>query len=136
MQGTPTGAGYDVITVVATQNTTDIDKNATITFIGDENVVKTVSVKQLKKDLNAVESPSEKGIRIYPNPIQDKLIIETDMAIENQQIQICDLRGLSAYNAYLTSQKCVVDFSNMQKGIYLLKLKLNGNVLVKKIIKQ
>lgn len=136
MQGTPTGAGYDVITVIATPNITEIDKNATITFVGDENVVKTVTVKQSKKDLSAVKNISEEGIRIYPNPIQNKLIIETDLSHFDQQIQIYDLRGLSVYNANLTSQRCEIDFSNMQKGMYLLKLKIDGNILVRKLIKQ
>lgn len=134
-QGPPTIGNYDVITIVATPNTTEMDKNATITFIGDENVVKKVTVKQLKKDLSAVGNLSEKGIKIYPNPIQEKLIIETDLPYD-QQIQIYDLRGISVYNANLTSERFEVDFSNMQKGVYFLKLKRDGNILVKKLIKQ
>lgn len=135
-QGLPTGDGYDIITVQATPNSMNMDRNAMITFTGDENVVKTVTVKQLKKGLSAVENLSNNDIRIYPNPTQDKLIIETDLQIDDRQIQICDLRGISVYDTNIATYKNEVDFSNLQKGIYLLKLKIGGKMLVRKIIKQ
>jgi hypothetical protein len=135
-QGAATVGDYVVITIQATPNTTDEDKNAMITITGEGNVEKTVSVKQLKKDINAVEDINTTGFRIYPNPIQDKLFIESDLQFKNQQIQVCDLRGLSVYEANLTEAISVVDFSKLPKGVYFVKINNNGEIIIKKIIKQ
>lgn len=136
-QGVATVNDYEIITIQATPNMTDSDKNAVITITGaEDDVIKTVSVKQLKKDLNAVEAVNNTRIRIYPNPIQDKLMIETNSAIRNLQIQGYDLRGLSVFGTNLTKAKSEIDFSNLPKGVYFLKINNNGEISIKKIIKQ
>lgn len=135
-QGTATLNEYDIITVQATSNSTGVERDAIITFTGEENVVKTVSVKQLKQDLNPVENVNIPGISAYPNPIQDKLIVENQLQIKNQPFQVCDLTGLSVCEGFLTDAKSVIDFSNLPKGIYFLKINVGGNMMIKKLMKQ
>lgn len=127
---------YDIVTIQATPNETDMDKNAVITITGDENIVNTVTVKQLKKNFSALESPSDDRIKVYPNPIHDQLMIETDQFILDQKIRVYDLSGVFMFETHPTGSKNELDFSNLPKGVYFVKMIIDDSIIIKKVIKQ
>lgn len=135
-QGVPGNNTFEVLTIQAIPNTSDTEKKAVITLTGDSNLVKKVSVRQLKYGYNALKNPIVAEIRMYPNPVKDLLTIETDASIVDSHIQISDLRGISIFESNPTAHLTEVDFSQFPKGIYLLKMEMGASIVVRKIIKQ
>ena len=65
-------------------------------------------------------------IRIYPNPVNEKLFIEGDY----DYIEIFDLKGKKIL---LVENKDIVDVSALLSGVYMLNVYLENSMLVKKI---
>lgn len=63
-------------------------------------------------------------LRLYPNPIKDKLHIEGE---ENIIIEIYDLLGHLHFSEQIT--KSFVNITHLPKGIYFLKAKRNGQYI-------
>ncbi|NPA35909.1 MAG: T9SS type A sorting domain-containing protein [Chlorobi bacterium] len=59
------------------------------------------------------------GIRVYPNPFNDILTVETEL--KTGKITIYDITGKILNITKITSPTQVLDLSNMKKGIYILK---------------
>ena len=69
-------------------------------------------------------------IKIYPNPAQDIIIIDLDN--ELALVEIYSLQG----QKILTSNKKEINVSNLNSGIYLVKIKdVNGSVASQKFVK-
>ena len=130
------GTDNDVITIQGVQNETNTDRIGNVSFMSKGNVLKKVSVLQLKKAPNAIENPSDSEFKIYPNPLHDKLIIESDLLTDKTRIQICDLNGIVRWSENLNGLKSEIDLSWLQQGIYFVKIKSNTKNHVQTIIKQ
>lgn len=75
-------------------------------------------------------------IKTYPNPFNNHLNVELES--EYEEIDICDLNGLTVYSSNLkqvSNQSFKIELSNLDSGIYILKIKTKDNILTKKIIK-
>lgn len=81
-------------------------------------------------------------LKIYPNPAQSKLTIEFEIEktetnsilIKNvlgQTVKIVDIKQLSN-----GENKVEIDISNLQSGLYFIKMQLNKTHVLKKFIKQ
>jgi hypothetical protein len=77
--------------------------------------------------LSSVKNPSVKA-SVYPNPTEGNITIESEELIRT--IQVFDLSGrmMSSFNN-LSNNKETLDVSNLQSGIYLLRI--NGSSTVK-----
>lgn len=73
-------------------------------------------------------------ISIYPNPVQELLIIDGVLNIDIEAMKIYDLLGKMIIQE--NDKINYIDMSNLNKGIYFLKIETNQGVLTKKIIKQ
>ena len=75
---------------------------------------------------------TDKGIKLYPNPITDYLYVE---GIENTcSMSIVDLKGeVLFFGNVINKEK--VSLTNFRKGIYIVKLTINNSVAQQKIIK-
>ena len=71
-------------------------------------------------------------IRIYPNPTKEILNISFDSKIKKFKINVYDLRG----TVLLTTEKNVIDLSNIVPGIYFIELTADKMVLKTKFVKQ
>lgn len=80
------------------------------------------------------------GISVYPNPNTGLFTLSFD--IPNSQaleISLVDMLGKEVMRQSLTprpNDKLPIDLTEMNAGIYYLKLSTNGNSIVKKIVKQ
>lgn len=89
-------------------------------------------VKQL---VSIKEQNSNLEIACHPNPFNDKFTIETKSNF--QMIEIYDLNGKSHFTKTLTQKNKteIIDLRNLEKGIYILKIKTEEQEITKKIIK-
>ena len=76
----------------------------------------------------------DEGIKIYPNPANENLFV--DLIFENIHglFTVIDITGREVLHQKLNLNKNVVDVSGLLEGFYLLKMELDGRVLVKKFV--
>lgn len=70
-------------------------------------------------------------LKIYPNPTSDILTVKTLKKID--LIEVYNTLGKLLLQESTSNR---VDLSNLSKGLYIIKIKINGAVFSKKIIKQ
>jgi hypothetical protein len=75
------------------------------------------------------------GFNIYPNPVQDKLYIETEAEIE--EVVVYDVYGRvqNLRNSETQKLRNSIDVSNLNSGVYFVKIKTEEGNIVKRIIK-
>lgn len=117
-------------------------QNYTITYEGDYYVIVTLSgcASDPSNTLHGVptgfELPYEDGIlKIYPNPVSDELIIETDDGYEALTYEIINSAGQIVRSGSLT-KKIVLQIADLAPGVYVIKLGDSKTLTLKKIIKE
>src|SRR5690606_9792598 len=87
------------------------------------------------------QSPHNVGVEefeiqasIYPNPTrsQIKIVLESTTI---QSVQLYSLDGIQVMNEKADGKTTIVDLSNLQTGIYLVKINTNNGSLTKKVSK-
>ena len=71
--------------------------------------------------------------RLYPTPVTDKLVIESDS--RKYSVQIFDIQGRLLQNITVDSDIYYIDMTSFYQGMYLIKVNSSGGSFVKKIIK-
>jgi len=99
------------------------DENGEITLIGGTTAI---------NDLDAEDN----FVQIYPNPVSNQFTISGELNL--YQIEILNSTGQILQIIRLSESHQMVDISNLQSGLYFVKVKdLNKNLLeVKRVIKQ
>lgn len=100
----------------------------------------TLNIKQLGDELYSTELDIEEPIylsdavlRMYPNPCNDKLIIETNASI--QTIKLKSLTGTVLHTQQInTPHRITIDLTNYKSGIYLIECIIQNKRMVHKII--
>jgi len=72
-------------------------------------------------------------LSIYPNPTSDMITIKSMIEIKNDEYNIYDLLGKKIDTKINNNQ---INVSELMKGIYLLKIQIDNNILETKFIKQ
>lgn len=81
------------------------------------------------------ENENNNGVKVYPNPVSNELIIELVGNKENVLFEIFNSIGQSIYKGNLI-EKTTVQTTNFAQGVYIIKLE-NGKVFeFKKIVKE
>lgn len=60
------------------------------------------------------------SIRVYPNPVDDNLTIETDVL--NKEFRIIDIDGRIRLNGYVISEFQQIDFTGLPAGTYFFQV--------------
>lgn len=83
--------------------------------------------------LTDIDNKGEKKLSIYPNPVSNILTISSQTPI---RVQITDLSGriVSQFNA--NALDYAIDMSGFDNGIYLVKVEMDNNTELIKIIKE
>ena len=71
-------------------------------------------------------------IEVYPNPTKNNFLIDLPINIQKGSFKIYDLSGKLILEDLLNETK-LVDCSNFQKGMYLIRMNINGNISSKKL---
>ena len=75
----------------------------------------------------------EKDFIIYPNPIKDKLYIDSDKDFE---VEIINLKGQKIWTGNSKAIRRGIEMSDLDSGTYILRITINNTSIIKKIIKQ
>jgi predicted GH43/DUF377 family glycosyl hydrolase len=78
---------------------------------------------------------STSNIRVYPNPANDLLTIETDDPGQHT-IEITSLNGQLLYSTLIEGPTHQIDLSTFQRGLYFITIRSRDFVKTEKIIKQ
>lgn len=74
------------------------------------------------------------GIKMYPNPVKNTLTIEANSAI--QRVSVYNVLGQEVMSRSPKSNSTTLQTSDLQKGAYMVKTEIDGNVSTSKIIKE
>lgn len=88
-------------------------------------------------DLNGLLSTSDfylNEISIYPNPIKNVLQVETNLELEDFKVYSASGQEISEFK--FNKQSKSFNFSNLNSGVYIIKLKINGQSIIRKFIKE
>jgi hypothetical protein len=83
------------------------------------------------KNTTATQDLPEESVNIFPNPVNNQFLIESENLIE--QYHIFDLTGKCLFTTSVNSYNAQVNTA-LPKGVYLLKLQTNKGNLTKKIV--
>ncbi|HOI32169.1 MAG TPA: T9SS type A sorting domain-containing protein, partial [Bacteroidales bacterium] len=76
------------------------------------------------------DSPSQKALNLYPNPVMDYLTVRSDEKINT--VSVYDLSG----KLIISTETNVVDLSLLKQGFYLVQIKtITGKLFTEKIIR-
>ena len=84
--------------------------------------------------VEGINMVGERSIRIYPNPANDLLTIET-IHSGHHSIEITSLNGQLLYTGEMEGTSHQIDLSSFRKGVYFLTIRSEAFITTKKIIK-
>ena len=106
---------------------TDVSANA-----GEMPWSTTFSVKVLNENYGESIIDINSAFNIYPNPVGDKLIIETDVKVE--EIGIYDVFGRQ--QLAVSGQRSAISVIDLDAGVYFIKIKTENGEVTKRFIKK
>jgi uncharacterized repeat protein (TIGR01451 family) len=118
------------------QNTvgTVINNTAYIYFDFNEAVVTNTTHDSIIIDDLGIEDEQLFAVRIYPNPSEAVITIESDILIET--IEITDLNGQFINGYFSNSNSTSLDLSYLTSGVYFIQMNAKGGSVLKRIIIQ
>ncbi len=87
------------------------------------------------EDITGINDNCMANVNIYPNPVNDRLYIET--STQTQSIEIYDVYGRvqNLRNSETQKLRNSIDVSDLNSGIYFVKVKTEEGNIVKRIVK-
>ena len=73
------------------------------------------------------------SLLLYPNPVNDKLYIETEVEVE--EVVVYDIYGRRQEPSAISCQLSAIDVTDLKKGVYFVKVVTSEGDIVKRIIK-
>jgi hypothetical protein len=97
------------------------------TFYGNKTAVKVTSITEATTPYtlaNADFNLSKLNIKIYPNPAQDFIAIQSDMIDDNLEVMLIDELGKTIQTQQILqgSTLAIIDLSSVYNGIYFVKV--------------
>jgi hypothetical protein len=84
---------------------------------------------------NAVEEMTSASFNVYPNPVNDKLVIETEEIVK--EVVVYDVYGRQQDNKTTRQQgNLSVDVTNLNSGVYFVKVVTENGEAVQRFIKK
>ncbi len=80
------------------------------------------------------ENDRASAVTIFPNPANDKVMIEVENLI-GQELKIMNALGELIFNTKIKDKKTAVDISSFSNGIYSIQIETENGRIVKKLVK-
>ena len=114
-----------------------LDEKGNVALDGDgafgEEASHVVSIVKVEDEgIDGVEELT--SFRIYPNPVNDRLYIEAEVEIE--EVVVYDIYGRQQLLSAVSGQPLAIDVSELNSGIYFVRIKTVDEVVTKRFIKQ
>ena len=78
---------------------------------------------------NDVPENAEESIAVYPNPVRDRLMVKAE---DLQSVEIYNLVGQQV----MVSTSNIVDMSDLNQGIYFVRINADEKTVTKRVVKQ
>jgi hypothetical protein len=87
--------------------------------------------------ISVPEINKEHAIKVYPNPANEIIYIESDNTLDyNFDIDIFSTNGQMVYKNQSTESKQTIDLSSFDRGLYIIRISNQKQLIYKKFIKQ
>lgn len=83
---------------------------------------------------NIIEFENNDLFILYPNPTNG--VFNAVLKQNNSTIEVVDALGRVIVREMLNSNTCQLNISNLEGGIYLVRVSVDGNIKIKKIVKE
>ncbi len=83
-------------------------------------------------DKTAISPISNSNFSVYPNPVQNEIIIELKNE-KSANLQIINSFGETVRKANLQNAKTTINVSNLQVGVYIIRIETNKQIFEQKI---
>lgn len=81
------------------------------------------------------EKNNKTALRVFPNPADDKFIIQFNMHIESANIKLVDMAGKTVIHKSINNaSEWSLDVSTFESGMYFLKTEINNNTITTKVL--
>ena len=85
-------------------------------------------------DVTSVDENAQQIVSIYPNPVNDKLIIEAQETISN--VEIYNLTGALVVSQECNSKKVEMEVSELQSGVYFIRMTTANATETRRFVKE
>jgi len=76
----------------------------------------------------------ENNIKVYPNPVEDKLSIKMkSLSAKKADLNLFDLSGNLVWKKQMDRNDATFEIKNLQTGVYILKIEIDGQSRTKKL---
>lgn len=87
--------------------------------------------------INGIEDVLAAGVRLYPNPAENNLMVSFDKTITEGTLTIRTLDGREAYTTNIRNQKDIsLSLTDIPQGLYLLQIKTDKGIYSRRFVKQ
>jgi hypothetical protein len=87
-------------------------------------------------ELKVLEEKSIIKFVAYPNPVEKTLMIELEECLENTVALVIDMNGRTLKRQSICTDGSSIDFSDLAKGVYFIKIEHYTGVGVQRIVKK
>ncbi|MDR2927220.1 MAG: InlB B-repeat-containing protein [Cytophagaceae bacterium] len=84
------------------------------------------------KDMSGIFAPHFTGINVFPNPVRDRLTVQSPVVVES--ISIYNLTGKMMKQINIST--ATIDMSDLHRGIYIVSIQTSNGRIVSKIVKE
>jgi PKD repeat protein len=96
--------------------------NYTITLIASNCIFSDTISKTIQIGTTSIEESAANNFKFYPNPTTNQITIKAANQLLGSVYTVYDFTGKSVLNGQILSDQCVVELSNLSRGIYLLSI--------------
>ena len=143
-QGNPIGYNIFVNNELVLENTTELSYTVEnseaiygveVVALYENNITSIGVIEQLIFEDNIKDIETNNNVNVYPNPVNDILYIATETEVE--EVVVYDIYGRVQNLRNLETQKLrnSIDLSELNSGIYFVKINTEKGNIVKRIIK-
>lgn len=105
-----------------------------------DNIVLLVETEQIISSINEIDNIFNAGVSVFPNPVSDKLFIETNLKHQAEiSISITDITGKTVMyekaNIPTGVYKYALNIAAEKQGLYILKIEYKGFSNIYKVLK-
>ena len=93
-------------------------------------------VSEGDQSITDVNNAQEIDVKLYPNPVKDMLYVQSNNHKTGAVVQIYDLTGHLVITEKIENHTIRLDVRSLRKGIYLLRMESNGEMVTRKFIRQ